>query len=264
MTEDVLSDLREEIKTWRTPAREVQVVGLCKSYDGTIALDSVSATFRGGELCAIIGPNGAGKSTLLNVLFATTRPDTGTVAMDGRDITRWPSHARGRHGLIRSFQNALLALQLSSWENVALGALAHTPTAYRPLGPLTPVRSLRDAALRALEWVGLAHVADQPVQELSFGQRKRVALARCLAARPRFLALDEPLAGLDPDASAGVGRILHLLVAEGIGVLIVEHNMSFTFEMCDRVVVMAEGRLVLDGPAAEVQKDPRVIEVQLR
>jgi ABC-type branched-subunit amino acid transport system ATPase component len=112
--------------------------------------------------------------------------------------------------------------------------------------------------------VGLADVADARAGELSFGQRKRVALAQCLGAQPRFLALDEPLAGLDLPAAGRVTELLRVLSQRGIGVLTVEHSLSFTFEACDRVIVMADGRIVVDGPPANVRTDPRALEVQLR
>jgi len=262
--DNAIADFEEHLHDWPPPVGRVEALELRKHYGGTTALDGVSLTFRGGELCALIGSNGAGKSTFVDALFATARADGGSVGVDGLDITRWSSARRACRGLVRSFQRVRLAGQLTVWENVALGLLAGDAALPGWGGPLAQVKGLHEPVVRALAWVGVAELADARVAELSFGQRKRVSLAQCLAARPRFLALDEPVADLDPGATRVVAKLLAALAAKGIGVLIVEHNLSFAFDTCDRVVVMVSGQITLDGPAAEVRADPRAVEAQLR
>ncbi len=199
-----------------------------------------------GEVVGLIGPNGAGKSTLVNVLSGFDRPTAGSVELDGRDVTAWPAHRRGRHGLARTFQHSHAFRALSLRENVEVAALGSG------VGP-------RRAAKRAdelLGLLGLAQYADALAAVLAHGDERRLGVARALAGEPRFVLLDEPAAGLPeaevPDFAAVVRSVRDDHAA---GVLLIDHNMALIMDVCDRILVLDQGTTLAEGTPAEIRSN---------
>ncbi len=197
-----------------------------------------------GEVVGLIGPNGAGKSTLVNVLSGFDRPTEGTVELEGRDVTGWSAHRRGRHGLARTFQHSHAFGALSVRENVEVGALAAGAGA-------------RGAALRSHELLGLLGLdvyADMPAAALAHGDERRLGVARALAGEPRFVLMDEPAAGLPeaevPDFAAVVRSVRD---DHGAGVLLIDHNMALIMDVCDRIYVLDQGMSLAEGTPTEIR-----------
>ncbi|WP_411058595.1 ABC transporter ATP-binding protein [Streptomyces sp. E11-3] len=203
------------------------------------ALDGVDLDVVPGRITAVVGPNGAGKSTLFHCLAGTVRPDAGRVEFGGRDITHRPAHARTRLGVARTFQQLAVFPSLTVEENVAVGAEQGR------------VRDAR-AVPKALALLGLDPVRQLPAADLPTGTLRRVELGRALAGSPQVLLLDEPAAGLDTPEVAALARLLRALAADGMALLIVEHDLDLVADLADTVQVMAAGRIVGSGPADRV------------
>jgi ABC-type branched-subunit amino acid transport system ATPase component len=215
-----------------------------------------------GRITGLIGPNGAGKTTIFNACSGLVRPSGGSVHLSGTDITRSPVARRARAGLGRTFQHFELFDSLSVRQNVALGAEGAFAGA-NPLGHMlaTPVqqREVKSATEAALDSCELRAISDSTVGSLSTGQRRLVELARCLAGDFRLLLLDEPSSGLDSAETVRFGRMLRAAVEErGIGVLLVEHDMTLVTEFCDYLYVVDFGRLVFEGTPGEAVASPVV------
>ena len=246
-----------------TPVLELD--RLCKSFGGLTVTNAVSLTIPRHGKVALIGPNGAGKTTIFNLVSGLYRVDSGRILASGIDITDLPPRKRIRHGIARSFQNIRLIPHLTVIENLLLGQ--HVRTA--GLGNLlTPFRLRRghpwqQEALDALAEAGLADHANEAVNTLPYGLRKRVDLVRALMARPRLLMLDEPAAGLNPAETGELLSALTRLAETGISLLVVEHDMHFIRNLCDHVVVLNFGERIAEGPMAEIQDDPKVREAYL-
>jgi branched-chain amino acid transport system ATP-binding protein len=196
-----------------------------------------------GEVVGLIGPNGAGKSTLVNVLSGFDRPTHGRVLLEGRDVTRWPAHRRGRHGLARTFQHSHAFRGLSVRENVEVSALG--------VGV-----SGRQAARRAdelLELLGLAEYADRPASDLSHGDERRLGVARALATDPRYVLLDEPAAGLSEAEVPRFATAVRAVRDRGAGVLLVDHNVALVLEVCERIHVLDQGATLAEGTPGEIR-----------
>ncbi|MFJ9379647.1 ATP-binding cassette domain-containing protein [Streptomyces sp. NPDC101455] len=226
-------------------------------YGGVVAVDSVSFDVRSGEIVGVIGPNGAGKTTLLDAISGYNR-STGTVEFDNRTISSLKPYQRGRAGLGRTFQGIELYEDLSVEENVLAGEAAarhggdHVGTLQGP--------ELRN---RLFETLHLSRFRTQPARELSQGRRQLVSVARALAGRPRMLLLDEPAAGLDSTESRWLGDRLRAVRADGVTVLLIDHDMGLVLDVCDRIVVLDIGKVIADGTPAEIKADPRVATAYL-
>jgi ABC-type branched-subunit amino acid transport system ATPase component/ABC-type branched-subunit amino acid transport system permease subunit len=219
-------------------------------YGGVVALDGVSFTARKGEILGLIGPNGAGKTTLIDSISGYARP-TGTVALGDRSLDGMPPHRRSRQGLGRTFQGVELYDDLTVRENVLVGTNA-------------AVDRMDDRALDELFGVlQLTDVAERPVSDLSQGQRQLVSVARALGGRPDLVLLDEPAAGLDSSESRWLGERLRGVRAEGVTVIIVDHDMSLVLDICDRIVVLDLGRVIAIGTPDEIKRDPNVVRAYL-
>jgi ABC-type branched-subunit amino acid transport system ATPase component/branched-subunit amino acid ABC-type transport system permease component len=239
-----------------TAPAQLQVRELRVTFGGNIAVDGFSLDAPTGRITGLIGPNGAGKTTTFNACSGLLRPRSGHVHFAGRDITSQGPSARARHGLGRTFQRMELFDSLSVRDNVAVGW--ESPRAgLNPLSHLlaTPAqkRAMAQATAHALRLCELEDVADRAVGSLSTGQRRLVELARCLAGPFRILLLDEPSSGLDPVETERFGHILKRVVTErGVGVLLVEHDMSLVMDVCEQIYVLDFGRPLFDGPPADV------------
>lgn len=211
------------------------------TYDSFTALDGVDLSVPPGHITAVVGPNGAGKSTLFHCLAGTLRPATGHITFAGRDITRAPAHARTRLGLARTFQQLAVFPSLTVTENVQVGA--------DQAGPRHPGTTTQALRLLSLHHPSTRH---HPAADLPTGTLRRVELARALAGRPHTLLLDEPAAGLDTAEVAALARVLRALAADGMALLVVEHDIDLVADLADTVHVMAAGRIVTSGPPADV------------
>jgi branched-chain amino acid transport system ATP-binding protein len=232
----------------------VELEGVSKSFGSLQALREVALTLEDGEALGIVGPNGAGKTTLLNVLSGSMRPDAGRVVFAGRDITRLSGHEHCRAGIARTFQVPRPFGELTAYENVLVGAT---------YGRGGADRDLRDACVAALARAGLLDKANAPARRLTLLERKRLELARALATRPRVLLLDEVAGGLtEPEVNELVGTVKEL-GAEGIAIVWIEHIVHALLSVVDRLMALAAGRKLLEGPPAQVMESPELRDVYL-
>jgi branched-chain amino acid transport system ATP-binding protein len=240
----------------------LEIEGLAKRFGGVVAADGISLTLQAGELHAIIGPNGAGKSTLIAQLTGEIAPDSGCIRFDGEDITAVPAYRRSQLGLARSFQVTTLFPDFTALDNVALSVQAHSGHSFRFWRNARSETELRDPAKAALQRVGLADRAAAVVADLSHGERRQLEIAMALAARPRMLLLDEPMAGMGPEESARLVQLLQALKGE-ITVLLIEHDMDAVFALADRISVLVYGRIIATGGPAAIRADAVVREAYL-
>lgn len=238
----------------KTPrSRELLVTGVSRSFAGVQALAGVSLSVRPGEVFGLIGPNGAGKSTLVNIISGYDMPNSGTVEVDGVDITRSKSYLRARDGLARTFQHGHLFDGLTVRENIEVTALGTG-------------RSRKQAFALAdelLEEFHLTDRADQPAGSLPHGVERRVGVARALATEPRYVLLDEPAAGLNEGEIGEFADNIRHLSARGLGVLLIDHNVRLILSVCDRIHVLVEGKTLLEGTPDEVRASDELAEAYL-
>ena len=235
----------------------LRVSNLCKSYGALKVTHDVSLTVAPGQIHAIIGPNGAGKTTLIAQLSGQLRPDSGQVIYAGQDITGLDMAARVRRGLARSFQLTTLLPSFSALENVALAVQAREGSSFRFFGRAAREAGLNDQAMACLADVGIADRSHRLAGALSHGEKRQLELAVALAARPRLLLLDEPLAGTGHDEAAQLVRLFAGL-KERVTMVLIEHDMDAVFQLADTVSVLVYGKIVASGDPAQVRADPRV------
>jgi ABC-type branched-subunit amino acid transport system ATPase component len=243
--------------------------GVTKSFAGVRAVDDASLVVADRSITALIGPNGAGKSTLFNCISGFLRPDTGHIDLGGKRIDRSPPHRIVRAGLARTFQTARALTRMTVLDNVRLAAPGHPGERLDSLvlrrgAVRLREREVTEQALDLLRLVRLDTHADSLSGTLSGGQRKLLDLARILMASPRMILLDEPMAGVNPALREELlAHVLELRATRGITFLIVEHDLGFVMQASDRVVVMNEGRVLMEGTPDEVRGDERVIDAYL-
>jgi branched-chain amino acid transport system ATP-binding protein len=238
------------------------------AFGGVRPLKGVSLDARKGQVTGVIGPNGAGKTSLLNCLSGLYRPAAGTIAFEGRNIAGLPAAEQARSGIARTFQSTALSEELSVLENVLLGRFAQRKTgwlqAFLPLpGGRAEMRAAEQQARGALETMGIAKLADEPVETLAPGFRRLVEISRALAAAPRLLLLDEPAAGLNSAETADLGAILAGLRSPDLAMLLVEHDMELVMSLCDRIVVLNFGEVIAIGAPEEIRRHAEVIRIYL-
>jgi branched-chain amino acid transport system ATP-binding protein len=234
--------------------------GITKSFGGLSVVENVSFEVGVGARMALIGPNGAGKTSLFNLISGVYPIDTGNILLEGKPIEEMPPRLRVRAGLARSFQNIRLMPHLSVIENVMLGQHVLADSFGQLFGPLawqrkSQWRQLAEASLRD---AGIDVDPDADVSTLSYGVRKRIEVVRALMSRPRLLMLDEPAAGLNPRETAELSAFLKSMARDGLTLLVVEHDMAFVHDLCERTVVLNFGRLIYEGPTRGVQDDEEV------
>lgn len=234
----------------------LEVEGATVDFGANRALDDASLQVEEGTITGLIGPNGAGKTTLFNAITGLVTPSSGTIRLDGRDLSGWPLHKRARAGLARTFQQLELFTMLTVRENIRVAADIHRHWS-RDGGD--PARTTE----RIIGRVGLRSVADERVTVLSTGHGRLLELGRALACEPRILLLDEPASGQDDTETARFGELLIELISDGMTVLLVEHDMSLVMKICSSVYVLDLGRVLTSGPPTRVQQDPMVIEAYL-
>jgi len=246
--------LSDGTATLSPPALLVEAVSV--RFGGLQALDGVDLEVAGGEIHGLIGPNGAGKTTLFNVVAGLQRPTGGTVRLGAHDVTRTKPHRRSRLGLGRTFQRLELFGTLTARENVQMAAEVQR-------GKLASGRTPAEEAAVQLERVGLLAIADEPTDSLPTGLARLVEMARALACSPDLLLLDEPSSGLNAEETHALGQVLLQLAAEGMGILLVEHDMELVMSICDRVDVLDNGMVICRGDPDSVRADPQVQQAYL-
>ncbi len=227
---------------------------LFKSYKKRRILEGVSLTVSSGDVVGLLGPNGAGKTTCFYMVVGLVKPDQGQIVLDGEDITQYPMHARARKGVGYLPQEASVFRQLTVSQNIL--AILETRKELS--------REIRHDRLEALlEELQISHIRDSLGISLSGGERRRVEIARALAADPGFILLDEPFAGVDPISILDIQRIIKHLKARNIGVLITDHNVRETLGICDRAYILSHGKLIAEGSPADVLSNEEVRTVYL-
>ena len=240
----------------------LEVVDLTVEFGGLRAVDGLSITVDDHALMGLIGPNGAGKTTTIDALCGFVR-SKGKILLAGRPIENLPPYQRARAGMVRTFQSIELFEDLTVAENLVVASTV--PRWWSPfLDAIVPRRGVRGIDTEfALDVVGLRPLAGARPSELSHGQRRLAGVARAIAARPKLVLFDEPAAGLDPSETADLGQVLRRLPELGIGVLLVDHDMSLVLDVCDQLTVVDFGRVIASGAPEAVRDDPTVITAYL-
>jgi len=238
-------------------------------FGGVTALSDFSARVPDGEICGFIGPNGAGKTTLFNCCTRMVRPAAGWITFDGHDLLAEPAHGVIRRGVARTFQNLAIFPTLTVLDNTLVGAHSRARVSFAQAlvgwpASLRRQRRLRAEAFDILEQVGLADVAFERADSLSFGTQKRIELARALAARPRLLLLDEPAGGLTHTEVNELGELIRRVCADfRLSAVLVEHHMGLVMTVSQHIVALDNGRKIADGTPDEVRNDPAVVDAYL-
>ena len=235
---------------------------LCKSFGGLHVTTDVDLNVEPGERRLIIGPNGAGKTTLFNLITGELTPDSGSIELFGQDITHVPSRRRAHLGMARTYQIITLFARDTIIHNVTLALLGLSPSRWNPLIDLRRQGHFAENAQKALERVGLGHIANRPLAQTSYGERRRVEIAMALTQNPKVLLLDEPFAGLSIDERRDVHQLL-LAIPRDVTIVMIEHNMDVALEFAEHITLLHFGEVIVEGNRAEVVADPRTREVYL-
>jgi branched-chain amino acid transport system ATP-binding protein len=246
----------------------LEAQGISKRFGGLRALHEVSLHIECGEIYGLIGPNGAGKTTFFNCLSGLYTIDEGRFVLDGAPLTAGAPHAIADRGIARTFQNIRLFPNMTALENVMVGRHIRTRTGVlgavlRTASARAEERAILGRAGELLRYVGLEDRRNELARNLSYGDQRRLEIARALATDPRLLALDEPAAGMNATETAGLRRLLEAIRADGTTLLLIEHDIKLVLSLCDRVAVLDYGRKIAEGPAAVVRQDPAVISAYL-
>jgi len=242
------------------------VKALSRSFGGVAAVSDVSFEVQKGHVHAVIGPNGAGKTTLFNLISGVYEPSSGSISMDGQDISACAPELLAKMGMSRTFQNLQVCMNMTAVENVMLGAhLRMSKSLWAGILGLTRKsdQALRSKAQELMEYVGVGDFRDAHATEMSFGVLKRLEIARALAATPRLLLLDEPAAGLNDSETHAMTGLIRRIASSGTTVLLVEHDMKMVMGISDHIVVLDQGRKLAEGDAATISQHPDVIAAYL-
>jgi branched-chain amino acid transport system ATP-binding protein len=246
----------------------LKVTGLSRAFGGVHAVEDVTMTVREGSISALIGPNGAGKTTFFNLVGRQVATDAGSIEFRGTDLLKVGSHKLPSLGLVRTFQQIKLFRSMSVLENVSVGCHHRMPGSILLAGIGLPSRRAKERwakeeAMRHLAFVGLDALADRPSGSLPYGQQRLVEIARCLAAAPAMVLLDEPAAGLNEQETERLSVLIRGIRQSGVTVLLVEHDMDLVMAISENVTVLDTGRVIADGPPSVVRKDPCVLRAYL-
>ena len=236
--------------------------GIDAFYGDSHVLRGVSLRLAEGRLLGLLGRNGAGKTTLFNLITGELTPDSGAISLFGENITAVPSRRRAHLGMARTYQIITLFARDTILHNVRLALLGLSPARWNPLMVLAKQSELTDRAHEALKQVGLHHIANRPLAQTSYGERRRVEIAMALAQKPKLLLLDEPFAGLSIDERRDVQETLRGIPRD-VTIVMIEHNMDVALDFAERITLLHFGKVIVEGTRAEVVDDPRTREVYL-
>ncbi len=246
----------------------LRVDQLARSFGGVHAIQDLSFDFEAGAIYAVIGPNGAGKTTLFNLVTGLYQPTSGQIFLQDREITGNPPHKLAGLGLCRTFQNLQVCMNMSAVENVMVGRHLHLNTGLlstmlRLPGLVKADRDCRQKSTELMESVGIGDYIDSNADAMPYGALKRLEIARALAAQPTLLLLDEPAAGLNPKETADIDVLIRQISAQGVTVILVEHDMKLVMGTADHILVLDYGKKLAEGSAAEIRANPDVIAAYL-
>jgi len=258
----------------RSPAEDVQRApilecrGVTRRFGGLTAVDGVSFSVEDGAIFAVIGPNGAGKSTLFDLISGVRPADSGDIRLDGRSLIGMTPHAITASGVARTFQLIRLFGASSVVENVMAGLDVHSRSTVADVILRTPRHrraegTALETAWEIMRFCGISRLANESAANLSYGDQRRVEIARALATRPRVLLLDEPAAGMNPSEKLGLMKLIQATREQGVTIVLIEHDMTVVMQVSDEVLVLDHGTVISRGRPAEVSRDRRVIEAYL-
>jgi branched-chain amino acid transport system ATP-binding protein len=246
----------------------LELTSVSKRFGGLHVLHDVNLSVPQGSIFGLIGPNGAGKTTVFNMITGLLPPTSGTLVFDGHDLARSKPHAITRLGIARTFQNIRLFKEMTLLENVVVGAYRHMNYSVPGLlfslpGFRSQEARARTRALELLSWMRLDHKANDLADNLSYGEQRRLEIARALATEPRLLLLDEPVAGMNTGERAELMREILTIRDRGYTILMIEHDMRFVMGLCERIAVLNFGKIIACGGPEEIRNNPDVIEAYL-
>lgn len=246
----------------------LKIEGANKRFGGLQALSNVGITIKQGQIYGLIGPNGAGKTTFFNVITGLYQPDTGSFELDGKPYSPSAPHEVAKAGIARTFQNIRLFGEMTALENVMVGRHIRTHqgifgAVFRHSAARKEEDSIRCRAQELLDFVGIGQFAERTSKFLSYGDQRRLEIARALATDPKLLALDEPAAGMNATEKLALRELLVKIKAEGKTILLIEHDVKLVMGLCDRMTVLDYGKPIAEGLPSEILKNPAVIEAYL-
>ena len=246
----------------------LEIKNISKSFGGVHALHDVTMTLEEKKITALIGPNGAGKTTLFNVVTRFESADSGKVFFNGRDVTNLRPYDFARIGVLRTFQRSMPFGEMSLLENTISGGITVSEMG-KAWGLLRTkrVRSImekdKEKALELLKMVGLSEKRDMLAKNVAYGEQRRLEVARALACHPRILLLDEPVAGMNPEESVEMAQLINRISERGLTIFVIEHNLDVVMNLCEKIYVINDGRIIAEGKPIEIQNNEKVIEAYL-
>jgi branched-chain amino acid transport system ATP-binding protein len=246
----------------------LKLTSVSKQFGGLHVLQDVNIEVPQGSIFGLIGPNGAGKTTVFNLVTGLIAPSGGSLTFDGQSLAGAPPHLIARHGISRTFQNIRVFKEMSLLENVVVGMHRHLDYSAAQLLLNLPAfrereKKARERALELLSWVRLDHKANEIADNLSYGDQRKLELARALATEPRLLLLDEPVAGMNTGEKIDLMSEIENIKTRGYTIFLIEHDMRFVMGLCDRVAVLNFGRIIAEGKPEDIRANPMVIEAYL-